>query len=275
MDEMEQPSTQWNADQRTPSLSTLDRGLDVLESILAHAPEAGLASTALDTGLPKPTVHRILAQLVRRGYVVPVRPGTYGPGPQAFAAATVAGSASDFSSTALRHLEQLRTATPETIHVAVRVGHRAVYLSKLEAQRPYKMASAIGTSLNLHSTAIGKAILAYAPDSENVVATLALQSKTPRTITTRDALRRELEWVRNHGYALDNEENEEGVRCVAAAVFDASGAPVGGISVSAPTFNFPQSVITALLPSLLSTAKQISAAVGAFPGTLQAERAGR
>ncbi len=243
---------------------TLGRVLTVLETIVALGPSATLADVAAQAGLPKPTVHRFLAGLSRRGYVRRDEHGTYSPGPRTFALANTAQSRCDYALVARPALANLRTHTVDTIHVALRDGDQAVYITKLEAQRRIQCASKVGAHLDLHSTAMGKAILAALAktDREALLARLSLVAHTTHTLRTLPALRHDLDLVAAQGFAVDNEENEDSVRCIAAAFRDQSRSVVGAVSISGPTFFLTPKAAIALGPSVAEAAAAISEALG-------------
>jgi DNA-binding IclR family transcriptional regulator len=257
-----------NTIERVLALTALDRGLDVLESVLADAPETPLAAVATRTGLPKPTVHRILGILVRRGYATSAGNGRYGPGPQVFAGAGFANDALRYPGLTGPHLQRLRASTSDTIHLGHRLGDEAVYLDKLDGSRPYRMASVIGMRLALHSSAIGKAILAFAADRDSLLGRLNLESHTRKTITDLPTLVAQLGVVRLCGYAIDDEENEDGIRCIGAPVFDYRGDSVGALSVSAPALAFTTQDAISLAPELIAAADAVSSAIGGTRGAL-------
>lgn len=191
--------------------------------------------------------------------------GLYGPGPAVFTLASLALATLDYATQAAPAMTLLQEASGETVHFALRQGQSAVYVAKLESPHPYHLASAIGNRLALHSTSIGKAILAFLPDGErgDVLATLELERKTRRTISSRDRLGAELDLVRSTGYAIDDEETEEKVRCAGAAVFDHSGKVIGGLSVSAPAFHLSRIDAEALGPTVVAAGLVVSTRLGA------------
>lgn len=243
----------------------LDRVLDILETVLQSNSDATLAEIASRTCLPKPTAHRILGGLANRGYVSSWRHGHYGPGPQAFVLAGLANAVRDYALIAGPALAELRLHTHDTIHLALLVGKGAVYIEKLEGDRPYHSASKVGLHLPLHCTAIGKAILAELPDPvcEEILRALPLPRRTQRTLTDLSSLREELEVTRARRFAIDDEENEDGIRCVGSAFLDHYGAVVGAVSVSAPVFTLSVADATGLGPEVLKVATTVSRALGA------------
>ena len=121
-----------------------------------------------------------------------------------------------------------------TWHLALLDGAEAVYVAKVEGSKPYRMASRVGMAVPLHTTAIGKAVLAALPEAEieSLLGRMPLPARTPSTITDPDRLRTHLLAVRERGWSVDDEENEANVRCVGAAVVDHTRRVIGAVSVS-------------------------------------------
>jgi DNA-binding IclR family transcriptional regulator len=186
--------------------------------------------------LARPTVYRILASLIEHGYVTRDR-ACYRLSFKLLDLGHRVLKATDLFQAARPALLELEVTCRATIHLAAPEGGRMVYLDKLEGAGPFCANSRIGASVPMHCTALGKAVLAFlpTPSVETIVATHGQPRRTPRTIVTWVALERELERVRRRGYALDDVEMEDGVRCVGAPVFDYRGRPVAALSVSAPT----------------------------------------
>ena len=243
---------------------SIDKALTVLEALAEHHRVTDIAA---GTGLPKSTVHRILQSLVGWGFARADGSGGYLPGPRILTLAGKVMSRFDPAQHADSALLRLRDRTGFTVHFAVRSGDEAVYVRKLEGLRPYQMASRVGMSMLLHSTAIGKAILAQLRDEEVTVITsrTGLERRTQHTITDSGALLDHLAEVRRRGYTIDDEENEAGIRCVGAPVFDHTGAVMGGISVSGLAFEVASDDET-LGPQVVTAAREVSLALGAPPG---------
>jgi DNA-binding IclR family transcriptional regulator len=251
-------------DRRPVPGNAIDKAFAVLESLAESDRVTDIAAT---TGLPKSTVHRILQSLVERGFARPDGRGGYLPGPRIFTLAGKVTHRFDPARQAEPALRRLRDETGHTVHFALRTGDEAVYIEKLMGLRPYQMPSRIGMSIWLHTTAIGKAILATLPDTEiaDFVRRAGLPRRTPNSITTLAALRRELTQVRKDGYALDNEENESGIICVGAAVFDHSSQIIGAISVSTLSHELTVEGAHAFGPVVRAAARDVSEALGAAP----------
>lgn len=242
---------------------SIDKALTVLEALAEHSRVTDIAAA---TGLPKSTVHRILQSLVGWGFARTDGNGGYLPGPRILTLAGRVMSRFDPARHADAALRELRDRTGFTVHFAIRGGDEAVYVRKLEGRRPYQMGSRVGMSLRLHSTSIGKAILARLPDAEvaAIVSRAGLDARTGATITDPDALLAHLGEVRRRGYAVDDEENETGIRCVGAAVVDHTGAVMGGVSVSGLAFEVDPADET-LAAEVVAAARAVSLALGAPP----------
>jgi IclR family transcriptional regulator, acetate operon repressor len=242
---------------------SIDKALTVLEALAEHRRVTDIAA---GTGLPKSTVHRILQSLVGWGFARADGTGGYLPGPRILTLAGKVMSRFDPAQHADSALQVLRDRTGFTVHFAVRSGDEAVYVRKLEGLGPYRMASRVGMSMSLHSTSIGKAILSRLRESEvaSIASRTGLEPRTPRTITDVGALLRHLTEVRSRGYSADDEENEGGIRCVGAPVFDHTGVVMGGISVSGLSFELA-SDDEVLAGEVVAAARDVSLALGAPP----------
>ena len=221
----------------------------------------GISEISRNTGLPTSTVHRILQELVALGWVRVDSEHRYLPGVRLL---SVAGQSASITQIVRPILQRLCSATGHTIHFALLSGDEAVYVDKLEGDRAYAMRSRVGLSIPLYSTAIGKAILAglSRPEQRAFIARNTLTAMTSRTITDPDLLIAHLDSVAERGYSVDDEENEEHTRCLGAAVLDHHGAPIGGISVSALTFDLDRAKVRACVPLLLTAARDASQALG-------------
>jgi len=241
--------------------SSIDKTLTVLEALAQHNRVTDIAASS---GLPKSTVHRILQSLVARGFARTDGNAGYLPGPRILTLAGMVMQRFDPAQQAAGLLRDLRDQTGLAVHFAVRAGDEAVYVAKLDGRRPYQMRSRVGMSIALHTTAIGKAILANLPveECDQAIARLPLTAMTEHSITSRGELRRQLDQARTSGYAVDGGENDPGISCVGAAVFDHSGAVLGGVSASALSFDLDVSD-PSLISAVLTAARSISQALGA------------
>jgi DNA-binding IclR family transcriptional regulator len=130
-------------------------------------------------------------------------------------------------------LQRLAAQTSETVHLALADFPSIVYVDKVDSPHPVRMFSRIGNQQPAYSTSVGKAMLAHAStETVEMVISNGMPARTSQTIITADRLRKELAVIRERGYSIDDIENEEGIRCVAAPIFDQSGTSLSGISVS-------------------------------------------
>lgn len=247
--------------------SSLRRALTLLEE-LARCQQSGSRWTSLteltrQTGLPRSTVYRLLTPLMDHG-LVESSPDGYSLGPQAAVLGGTYLEGIDLRADARPHLERLGNETGENGHLVIPAGTEIIYVDKVEAPAALRMHTRIGGRNPMHSTGVGKAILAFSPEAllAEVIAT-GLPPKTPRTITDPAALRTELAQIRERGHSVDNIENEPGIRCVAAAVFDAAGTPVAALSVSGPASRITSARVPRVAALVMAEASQLSAALGA------------
>jgi DNA-binding IclR family transcriptional regulator len=156
-------------------------------------------------------------------------------------------------------LEKLNEQCEETIHLAMLQQGEALYLNKIEGKKTIRVITRIGMKLPAHCSGVGKVLLAYLPEEEieNVIREKGLQRFTPNTITDRDVLNVELAKVRKQGYAVDNEEIEEGLKCAATPLRDSKGQVMAAISISAPSERFNKEFST-YISMIKKTSKEIS-----------------
>jgi len=214
----------------TSAVQTVARALALLETVAEGVRE--LDALAKRTGLSRSTAHRLLTALTREGYLRHRPREGYYLGPKLIRLGFLAHKQLHLPAIARPHLEWLRDQTSETVHLAVLEGTEVVYIEKIPGHRELQFASYIGARLPAQSTALGKAILAHFPEEEWKVHFIPGLKRTPRTISDFAQFREELLRTRERGYALDLEENEPGVRCIGAPVWDGSGRVVAAVSVS-------------------------------------------
>ncbi|WP_345710816.1 IclR family transcriptional regulator [Kineococcus glutinatus] len=238
-----------------------EKTLLVLEAVLDHPRFSDVVEA---TGLAKATAHRILTTLLNRQFVTLAPDGSYLPGPKVLSLAGRALQRIDISAIAQPFVDELVARVRCTVHVGVANGDEIVYLIRADSDKPYRMPSRVGLAIPLHTSGIGKAVLSgYTDDGlDHYAARTGLPRRTPNTITTPEALRAEIARVRRLGYALDREENEPGVGCVAAPVRDHTGTIRYGLSASTLTLEHNQEQIEAMAAQVVAAADRISAALG-------------
>lgn len=215
-----------------------DKALNLLESAAAPDYPHRLGEIAAAAGVPKASAHRILQNLVGASFLAYDGAGGYGPGPRlrALAARVTQGCVEDQVMRA--ELAVLGRRTGNTVLMGLRTGDVATCLIKIANADPVQTSSRVGAQMPLHATAIGKCILSGLAEDELgvLLKRLELTPRAGRAITDPDQLREELARVREQGFAVNEEENESNVRCIAAPVRDARGVVIGGVGISAITF---------------------------------------
>ncbi|HTS95039.1 MAG TPA: IclR family transcriptional regulator [Streptosporangiaceae bacterium] len=218
------------------TLGSLDRGLAVLQ-LIARRGEARLAELARELGTSRTTMFRVLETLQARGFAEHVPAShTYRLGPGARSLATLA-TRSAITRLAEPAMAGLRNATGETVNLIGVQGARLVYEAVLEGGYALRSLPSLGMTVAAHCSALGKAVLADAPPAlrEVLLGPEPYQRFTKNTITARRDLDAELETTRQRRYAIDEEEIETGLTCVAAAISGTDGRPTGAISISGLT----------------------------------------
>lgn len=219
---------------------TLSRGLDVLEA-LAAADELGLGPSAIaeKVSLDKATVTRLLRTLVETGYVAQDEVSRrYRLTGKILRLSHGVTAQLDLQRVARPHLKRLREDVGETVHLGVREGLEVFYVDKLVSDNSIQLVSEVGQTMPLHTTSLGKAILAALPeaDREALYGQMDFAPRTARTIRSVERFREEIARTQARGYAIDDRENEDFGSCVAVAIVGADGRPVGAISISGPDF---------------------------------------
>lgn len=218
-----------------------DRVLAVFKELAAHPRGIALERIALQLDSPKSSVHRALAALRRAGLAEQDEGGSYRLGLEALRLAFTYYEALDERTIVQPALEALADRFAETAHYAVLDGGDIVYLAKVQPRaQSVHMSSRIGGRNPAHCTGVGKVLLAYALPHAEAVRRYAdehpLDSRTPNTLVTADTLAADLDRIRERGYAIDREENEPGIACVALPVFlGPRSSPSGAISVTTLT----------------------------------------
>jgi IclR family acetate operon transcriptional repressor len=250
------------------SVQSVDRALDLLEALAAAEGEVSITALAARTSLHVSTVHRLLSTLLRRGYVRQ-NPETsrYYAGAKL---ATLSEGRSRFGELRLRVRPVLRSiteATRETANLVVLDDLAAVYIETVPSPQVVRLFTQAGNRVPLHATGAGKALLAALPTArrDGVLDRIELRAYTPHTIVDPTALRRALEEVRERGYAIDDEEYDDGVRCVAVPVTGGPNELIGAISISAPASRLTRQRCIELVPLLRRAASELAAAVREKP----------
>lgn len=245
-------------------MAGLDRAMAVLEALEAH-PGGSLAQIARATGLSDPTALRYLVGLQRHGLVErDAVTGRYSLGVRLFELGQRAIRQRDPRRVALPVLSELHDRFGETVDLAMRHGDRLILVEAMVATHSLGKGAIVGEEDLWHCTSLGKAILAALPEAEarGIVERRGMERFTMRTLTDVDMLLRDLERVRERGYAVDDEESELGLRCVGAVVRDHRAAPAYAISVSGPEHRLRTANVDEVGEAVRDAAARISAQLG-------------
>ena len=247
-----------------PKVQSVDRTLDVLESLATRRGATGISELSQLVGLHVSTVHRLLATLVDRGYVRQDPDSSrYHLGSRIFTLASAADLHLDLRLVARPYLERMMRNSGETANLVTASESEVVYLDQVASMHLVKMFTAPGMRAPLYCTGTGKVMLAFrGPAFAEPVLNAPMRRYTPRTLVTRAALEAELAAIRKRGYSVDNEEMEEGVRCLAVPVFDRRKDCVGAISVSGPTTRMTVERVEKLAPTARQIAHELSRQLG-------------
>ncbi|WP_026564797.1 IclR family transcriptional regulator [Bacillus sp. UNC41MFS5] len=218
-----------------PIIQSVERALKILDLFDEHKSELKITEISEKMGLHKSTVHSLLKTLHEYSYI-DQNPdnGKYRLGLKLAERGNLVISNMDIRKTAKKYLLDLSTKTGQTVHLGILDGREGVYIDKVEGEQSIIRYSRIGRRLPLHSTAIGKVLLAYQPPNELelLLKNYNYQYQTANTIVNEAVFRKEIEKVKQQGYAVDEQENEQGVRCAAVPIFNGMGQVLAAISIS-------------------------------------------
>ncbi|HXN21148.1 MAG TPA: IclR family transcriptional regulator [Candidatus Dormibacteraeota bacterium] len=220
------------------------------------------------TAINKSTAYRFLKHMEREGYLIHTESGAYLIGPKLSQMGTQNNNHAALQTGARTILWELWKSTQETVNLGVLDRSTVLYIDVIESPHEFRLSSRVGIRRPLHATALGKALCAYLPDEmlQRTLDGIVFQSLTPNTIMNLVQFRRELDRVRQEGYALDDEETTLGARCVSVPIFGNRHEPVAAISVSGPVTRVGRDQLPSLSAAVIEASRKISAAMG-FPQT--------
>ena len=242
-------------------VQSLERGLAVIRAFGAETPELTLSEVARETGLTRAATRRFLHTLADLGYVH-TDGRRFRLTPRVLELGYAFLSSLTLPEVAEPHLERLVAEIHESSSVSVLDGDEIVYVARVPTARIMRVSINLGTRFPAYATSMGRVMLAGLPDADldAYLARVELRRLSPRTVTDEDALRAELARVREQGWALVDQELEEGLRSIAAPIRDRAGEVVAAVNVSAHASRTPKEAMRrSLLPPLLRTAEQIEA----------------
>ena len=218
-------------------VQSLERAFLLLELMAEDGGEVALSRLAVDSGLPLSTIHRLVRTLVARGYVRQLPSRRYVLGPRLIHLGE--SSSRTLGTWARPHLGELVDATGETANLAMLDGDRVVYVAQVPSRHSMRMFTEVGRRVHLHCTGVGKVLLSQLPaaTARELLVRGGMPRRTPLTVTDPDELMARLPQIAAQGYALDDGEQETGVRCVAVPVLGGPGQTA--LSVSGPEGRLP------------------------------------
>jgi DNA-binding IclR family transcriptional regulator len=238
------------------SIAVLQKTFDLLELLQAEEEAKSLDELVTTSGLAKSTTHRLLANLIRRGYVEKNAAGRYSLGLKLLALGAAVRQRQNLRDLARPIMERLRDSLGETVNLGKIEGETVLYLETVESQQSIRVIGSLGIVDPVHATSIGKAILASLPLNERP-AIRHWKRLTAFTISGAQAFTAELEKVKAQGYAVDDEESMEGGRCIGVPILK-DGRPVAGLSISGPSSRIRKDRIREIAMVLKEASKEIS-----------------
>lgn len=238
----------------------LARGLSILVALGGHPEGANGTEIARDVGLPVSTVHRLLATEVSLGFVsFDTSTKRYRLGFKVFELAHKVSSVVSLADSARPTMRDLSKATGETVQLAVLSENRTLFIEKVGTEQAVGIRGSIGDSESVHATSTGKVLISRLPDDEldALIGSASFGAHTPNTITDPVHLRKHVEQVREHGYAIADEEFDVGVRAIAVPILDGRGQTRAAVCVSAPAFRTSTDTLLSWLPGLREAAAEI------------------
>ncbi|MFC5360169.1 IclR family transcriptional regulator [Azospirillum himalayense] len=251
------------AGQEKSAAPALTKGFSILE-LVASEPGLGFAAIRSRLGLPNSSCHHLISTLCQLGALQLRSDRGYILGLRLLELGTMAAGQRQIDHHALPFLRTLAQETQLTCHLGVLEGHAAIYLMKVEGQREIRVNTWVGKRLSLHSSSLGKVLLASLPEPEleEMLRHIEWRAKCPNTLTDPERFRAHLREVRHRGWALDNEEDLLNIRCVAAPVNDAQGKVVAAISAVGTVLDISPERLDALAGQVCATAQDISHELG-------------
>ena len=246
------------------TVKSVDKACTLLDVVGDYPNGITITELARRVDMYKSTVHRLLATLVKHGLIEQDTNGRYKLGYTVLDLGMRLLASIDLRREAYPYLQELAMQSNEVVHLALLERGEIIYIEKVESQNTVRMHSRVGRRVPVNATGLGKAILAFLPqaDTRRVVERYGLKRLTEFTETDRHRFLQTLEEVRRQGYAFDVGENELGICCVAAPIFDHTGHVVAALSVSGPSLRLDRDRLQALAPVVADTARQVSERLG-------------
>ena len=250
--------------QHTPPIQSLDRGLLILNTVARSADPVSLAELTELLRIDRSSVFRLANTLKRRGFLAyPAGRKDYILGPALWRLSHTYDWGTMLIRVSREHLERLANETNETTHLAIREGKHALFIDHAATTHVIAVSGQSGELVPLYCTAHGKALLADLDERQlrSAFGTTPLKAYTKQTVTGMPQLARVCAQIRAQGYATDDGEYLEGIRCVAAPIRAADGGVVGSIGISAPSLRFPKERYKSVADQVLTAAQSITSSL--------------
>ncbi|MDP5228161.1 MULTISPECIES: IclR family transcriptional regulator [Arthrobacter] len=250
------------SEKETAKTDMIGKALSLLVLLGDEPRGASAAELARRSDLPFSTAYRLLGSLTRDGFVDYEPEGRrYHLGLRVFQLGQRVSNHHGFAGTARPVLERVTDVTGEATILSVRDQHRYLTVNKVDGPQMFRVTSDPGHLGQLHTTAVGKVLVAFASEDEReaLLAGLELDALTEHSITDREAFRAEIETVRRRGYALMDEENEIGMRAIAVPVLGATGVALAALATAAPVFRMSVEQLQTVVPLLKDAAAELTA----------------
>lgn len=244
-----------------PAPDMVGKALALLTRLGDYPDGAPATELARQVGFPLSTAHRLLGSLVRDGFAsFDQESKRYTLGLRVFQLAQSVLRARGLSGLAKPVLEEVSSVTKEATLLAVRDGERQLYLYSIEGPQQVRVVGEAGKHGPLHCTSQGKVLVAFAEPStrEYLIENLPLDPAGPKAITSRARFRKEIEEVREHGYAVVDEEHEAGIRAISVPVFARGDVAAAALATAAPAYRMSVDELIGHLPTLTEAAKALS-----------------
>ena len=232
---------------------------------LSERPETGISELSVRLSMPKATVYRFLQTMMMLGYVCQESESErYGLTMKVYELGTKALQRPELVDLAKHHMQMLADKTGETIHLGALIESEIIYIHKVDSHHMLGMYSRIGRRAPLHCTAIGKVLMAWEHPERRALLLKGVDFMPYRekTITTIKQYEEELQKVKAQGYAEDQEEFDDHIRCVGIPIFDRLNRPVAGMSISFPTFRYDDALKPEVVAMLKDASRDISTRLG-------------
>lgn len=248
-------------------MQILERIVKILSSFSHENPELGLNEITRESGLPKPTVYRIVEALCEYKFLVKNKQKlTYRIGVKFFELGSIYMSSLELREIAFPYIDQLQHETGESVHLGILEDLEVVSIEAMESSQSLRAKVWTGKRAPLYCTSIGKVLLAFQPlaRQSEIVSEITFEKFTKNTIGGSSELMDELTRIKSRGYAIDDSEHDEGVFCIAAPIFDSTGSIISSLSVSGPESRMKNNYREEYIPLLLNITKEISNKMGFF-----------